>query len=342
MDLTAILHAASQQSASDVHLDAALSKIYVRTAGRLQVLKNQRIEPTALQNWLLAQLDAAQRALFDAGQQFDFAHFETSLDLRTRVTVYFTQNGLTVAIRLLRSQAPSLASLGAPKFLSEVSPFSHGLVLITGPTGSGKSTTLASYLEHINQHYPAHIVTLEDPIEYPHANHQCLFHQMQHGVHFDNYADALHRNLRQDPDVIVVGELRDLASIEMALRAAETGHLVVATLHSSNAASAITRLIDVFDDANKSFIRQVLATVLLGVVAQRLVSTHDTAQRVATFETLIANAAVKNMIKESKEAQLPNLMQTHAKQGMFTFTQHYQKLLDTGLVVDSMPQWLGQ
>lgn len=340
MDLTAILHAASQQSASDVHLDAALSQIYIRTAGRLQVLKNHQLAANALHNWLLPQLDEAQRGLYDAGQQFDFAHHEPSLDLRTRVTVYFTQSGLTIAIRLLRSLAPTLSSLGAPAFLSEISPFDHGLLLVTGPTGCGKSTTLASYLEHINQRYAAHVVTLEDPIEYQHINKQCLFHQMQRSVHFDDYADALHRNLRQDPDVIVVGELRDLASIEMALRAAETGHLVVATLHSSNAASAITRLIDVFDDTNKSFIRQVLATVLIGVVAQRLVPTSNGAGRVATFETLIANVAVKNMIKESKETQLPNLMQTHAKQGMFTFTQHYQKLLETGQVIDSMPQWL--
>ena len=339
MDLTAILHAAQQHYASDVHIDAAHNQVFIRSAGRLKSLEGINIAPSALSEWLLSRLTPIQRTSYEARQQFDFAHSEPSLSLYTRVTVYFNQSGLSIAIRLLPSNIATLEALGAPSFLSKLSPFQHGLVLITGSTGSGKSTTLSSYLAHINQHYAAHVVTLEDPIEYQHRHQKCLFHQYQKHVHFDDYATALNNSLRLDPDVIVVGELRDLNSIEMALRAAETGHLVLATLHSTNAVTAITRIIDVFNDTDKSFIRHVLGSVLLGVIAQRLVKSTTKEGRVAVFETLIANTAVKNMIFEQKESQLNNLIQTHAQAGMFTFAQHYQKLLDTEHVNEPMPQW---
>ncbi|MGL4767192.1 MAG: type IV pilus twitching motility protein PilT [Formosimonas sp.] len=339
MDLTTILHAAQQQNASDVHIDASHTDIFIRTAGQIKRLDGISISSAELSQCLAHYLTAEQCLSLESKQQFDFALYESNLALNARVTVYFNRSGLTLALRLMPSVIPSLAELGAPEFLQQLSPFEPGLVLITGPTGGGKSTTLASYLSAINQKYAAHVVTLEDPVEYRYASNACLFHQFEENLDFVDYPQALKSALRMDPDVIVIGELRDLDSIKMALRAAETGHLVLATLHSADAAATITRLIDVFDEGNKAFIRHVLSSVLQGVVAQRLVMSGTGNQRVAVFETLVANRAVKNMIREQKESQLSNLMQTHAQVGMFTFAQHYQKLLNSGKVVDSVPQW---
>lgn len=335
MDLTTIFHAAQQHRASDVHIDVAHPQVFVRVAGQLKPLEDVTISSVELTQWLTSRLNSEQMARFNVRQQFDFAYHEPQLPIHARVAVYFNRSGLTLAIRLLSTSIPSLSDLDAPQFLQNLSPFSSGLVLITGATGGGKSTTLASYLAHINQRYAAHVVTLEDPVEYHHVAQKSLFHQFEENLDFVDYTYALKCSLRVDPDVIVVGELRDLNSIKMALQAAETGHLVLATLHSSSAVAAITRMINVFDDGNKSFIRHVLSSVLLGVVSQRLVRSSVANERVAIFETLVANSAVKNMIAEQKEAQLNNLMQTQAQAGMFTFAQHYQKRLNAGQVLES-------
>lgn len=341
MDFSSILEAALLVHASDVHLSANLP-IRARVAGKLKTLNVPIISPAELDDWLFTHLDEEQLHLWQLGHQIDFALFDSTIASRVRLTAYLTVDGTAVAVRLLPNSPPTLSEIGAPEFLEKLKPFTHGLVLVTGATGSGKSTTLASWVAHVNQYYSAHIITLEDPIEYRFQSDQCLIHQTELGRQAGTYAAALRDVLRRDPDTIVVGELRDLASIELALRAAETGHLVVATLHSSNAVEAIARLIDVFPANNKPFIRHILSTVLIGVIAQRLVRCNTDVNkqgRIATYEVLTASAAVKNLIKEGKETQLPAVMQTSAAQNMFTFSQHYQKLLEANFVTESVPNW---
>ena len=339
MDFSAILYAAQLEHASDVHV-CADAPIRARIAGRLKVLAVPILSSGELHAWLMAQFTPAQHEVWSNGEQVDFALFDKHCGIRVRLSAYMTTDGIAVAVRLLPKQVPTLAELGAPEFLEKLKPFRHGLVLITGATGSGKSTSMASWIDHVNKHNEAHVVTLEDPIEYRFVSDKCLIHQSEVGNQVSSFSTALRDVLRRDPDAIVVGELRDLVSIELALRAAETGHLVIATLHSATAVEAISRLIDVFPSENKSFVRNVLSSVLIGVVAQRLVrcNTNVSKQgRIATYEVLTSNAAVKNLIKEAKENQLPAVMQTSAANQMFTFNQHYQKLLDMRLVTDAIP-----
>lgn len=337
MNFQSILVAARQVYASDVHLRCG-DAVVARVAGHLQTLNVPPLETNALNEWLLSIMDDSQKVAWHAGQQLDFAMMSEDGE-RVRLSVYQTLGAYgrstAVAVRLLNATPPSLAQLGAPEFLNAVTPFRQGLVLITGPTGSGKSTTLASWLHHVNQKYPAHIITLEDPIEYVVDSDVALVHQSEVPRKENAYSDVLRNVLRRDPDAIVLGELRDLASIQLALRAAETGHLVIATLHSSNATEAIARLIDVFPAESKSFVRHVLASILLGVVAQKLVRCNEGVNkqgRIANYEVLTGSVAVKNLIKEEKEMQLPAVMQSGAAHQMFTFEQHYQKLSEARLV----------
>ena len=342
MNFSAILNAAQLEHASDVHV-CADAPIRVRVAGRLKILAVPILTHSELNAWLMAQFTPTQHEIWSNGEQVDFALFDQGCGARVRLSAYMTTDGIAVAVRLLPKKAPSLTELGAPDFLKKLKPFRHGLVLITGATGSGKSTTMASWIAHVNQQDEAHVVTLEDPIEYRFESDKCLIHQSEVGNQVGGFSTALRDVLRRDPDAIVVGELRDLVSIELALRAAETGHLVIATLHSASAVEAISRLIDVFPSENKSFVRNVLSSVLIGVVAQRLVRCNTNVNkqgRIATYEVLTANAAVKNLIKEAKENQLPAVMQTSAAHQMFTFNQHYQTLLDMRLVVEAMPVWM--
>ncbi|TDR33126.1 type IV pilus twitching motility protein PilT [Hydromonas duriensis] len=336
MDFDAILQAARTVHASDIHL-CPNQPIRVRVAGRLQSLDVPIFGIESLQDWLKSNLTEQQYAAWLARVQVDFAIHD--VESAARLSIYPTHDGTAVAVRLLPKMPPTLAELGAPEFIETLSPTRHGLVLVTGATGSGKSTTMASWIAHVNRLYDAHILTLEDPIEYFFKSDRCLIRQTELDKDTD-YNTALRDALRRDPDAIVMGELRDLASIEMALRAAETGHLVIATLHSSNAVGAVARLIDVFPSESKSFVRHVLSNVLLGVVAQRLVHCNTNVRnggRIATYEVLTCTAAVKNLIKEAKEAQLSAVMQSSAAHQMFTFSQHFQKLLDAHLVEGPMP-----
>lgn len=341
MDFNAILTAAKLYCASDVHLRSG-GAVVARVAGRLQTLKVPPLSEVALDEWLMSVIDDTQKSTWQTGQQLDFSLTDND-GARARVSAYQTFNGTThqaaVAIRLLDKAPPSLNELGAPGFLTALTPFRHGLVLITGATGSGKSTTLASWVQHVSQKYPAHIITLEDPIEYQLTSDVALIHQTELSSKPDAYSAVLRNVLRRDPDVVVVGELRDLTSIELALRAAETGHLVIATLHSSNAVEAISRIIDVFPAQNKMFVRHVLSSVLLGVVSQKLVRCNTGVNkkgRIANYEVLTGSVAVKNLIKEEKEIQLSAVMQSGGAHQMLTFSQHYQKLFQAGRVDDSM------
>lgn len=321
--------------ASDIHLSPNHPVVF-RVAGQLRTIFSFNAISTAqIEHWL-AHLSAlpADQSMEDR-QQHHFTLDYPLLNTRVRLTAYPTVHGVTLALRLLPQTAPEPDAIMMPEFLRQLSPFASGLVLVTGPTGSGKSTTLASWIRRCSERWASHIITIEDPIEYVFGHGKGLIHQCELGTHFSGYSDALSDILRRDPDVVMLGELRDLASVELALRAAETGHLVLATLHSANAVDAVSRMVDVFPAQSRSFIRHMLSSVLLGVVSQRLLpSSHASAKqgRLANYEVLTTTTAVKHLISEQKEVQLQAVMQTGAAQRMFTFEQHHQDLLKEGLI----------
>lgn len=320
--------------ASDIHLSPDHALVF-RVAGQLRThFSVSPVSAAQIDGWV-KQLRAEPLENGEVVQQSHFTLDYPHLDTRVRLTVYPTIHGQSLALRLLPQIAPEPDTIMMPEFLRQLSPFSSGLVLVTGPTGSGKSTTLASWIRRCSTRFPSHIITIEDPIEYVFSHGKGLVHQCELGTHFRGYQDALTDILRRDPDVLMLGELRDLASVELALRAAETGHLVLGTLHSANAVDAVSRMVDIFPAQSRSFIRHMLSSVLLGVVSQRLLpSSHSSAKqgRVANYEVLTTTTAVKHLISEQKEVQLQAVMQTGATQKMFTFEQHHQSLVENGWV----------
>lgn len=251
---------------------------------------------------------------------------------RFRVNVFAQARGWSSVWRCIPEHIPRLQDLNAPAVLTQWLKHPHGLLVVTGATGSGKSTTLAAMLDHLNRTQPLHILTLEDPIEFVHASQRSLVQQCSVPGHSADFATALRAALRQDPDVILVGELRDLSTIQLALRAAETGHLVLATLHTRSAAQAMERLVDIFPGDEKNLVRQQLSLSLLGVVHQVLCKSADGTRRVAAHEVLYATPAVRQMIRDNKAAQLPNALQTGAQFGMQTLAQSLSKLQAQGLI----------
>ncbi|PLO78058.1 twitching motility protein PilT, partial [Klebsiella quasipneumoniae] len=248
---------------------------------------------------------------------------------RLRASSFAHTRGISLVLRLLPVQCPRLETLGAPPALSELLAEESGLLLVTGATGSGKSTTLAAMVGHLNQHLDGHILTLEDPVEFIHHSERCLIQQREIGRHCPSFSAALRVALRQDPDVILLGELRDSETIRLALTAAETGHLVMATLHTRGAAPAVERLIDVFPAEEKDQVRSQLAGSLCAVLAQKLLPARQ-GGRVALYELLVNTPAVANLIREGKVHQLPGVMQTGMQAGMLTFTQSFQQRVATG------------
>ena len=248
---------------------------------------------------------------------------------RFRVHVFWQARGVSAVFRVIPHQIPSLQALAAPTVLHQLAHSARGLVLVTGPTGSGKSTTLAAMVQHLNTQSRQHIVTLEDPIEFMHTSAQCLITQREIGTHSISFAHALRAALREDPDVILVGELRDLETIRLALTAAETGHLVLASLHTRSAAASVERIVDVFDGHEKALVRTQLSEALVGVVTQALVTSSastpghgmPSGQRRAVFETLVATPAIRHLVREGKSAQIQSAMQTGAAHGMQTMAQ---------------------
>ena len=251
---------------------------------------------------------------------------------RFRVNVFAQARGWSSVWRCIPETIPKLHDLNAPAVLTQWLKHPHGLLLVTGATGSGKSTTLAAMLDHLNRTQPLHILTLEDPIEFVHHSQRSLVQQRSVPGHSADFATALRAALRQDPDVILVGELRDLSTIQLALRAAETGHLVLATLHTRSAAQAMERLVDIFPGDEKNLVRQQLSLSLLGVVHQVLCRSADGTRRVAAHEVLYATPAVRQMIRDNKAAQLPNALQTGAQFGMQTLAQSLSLLQEHGLI----------
>ncbi|HEM6716933.1 TPA: type IV pilus twitching motility protein PilT [Citrobacter koseri] len=319
MDMEEIVALSVKHNVSDLHLCNAWPARW-RKRGKVEIapFSSPNVE-VLLSQWL----NDAQRRAWQADGQLDFA---VSLpgELRLRASAFHHEQGASLALRLLPTTCPQLDALQTPAALPALLGGENGLILVTGATGSGKSTTLAAMVEYLNQHLDGHILTLEDPIEYRHTSQRCLIQQREVGVHCRSFAAGLRAALREDPDVILLGELRDSETIRLALTAAETGHLVLATLHTRGAAQAIERLVDSFPAQEKDPVRSQLAGSLRAVLSQKL-ETDRQDGRVALFELLINTPAVGNLIREGKIHQLPGVIQTSQQAGMQTFAQSQQQ-----------------
>lgn len=320
MKLEEIVALSVKHNVSDLHLCNSAAPRW-RRQGKLEPAPFPAPDiPDLLNCWL----DAAQLQHWQEQGQIDFA-LTLACGLRLRASAFAHTRGISLVLRLLPEQCPRLETLGAPPALSELLAEESGLLLVTGATGSGKSTTLAAMVGHLNQRLDGHILTLEDPVEFIHHSERCLIQQREIGRHCPSFAAAL----RQDPDVILLGELRDSETIRLALTAAETGHLVMATLHTRGAAPAVERLIDVFPAEEKDQVRSQLAGSLCAVLAQKLLPARQ-GGRVALYELLVNTPAVANLIREGKVHQLPGIMQTGMQAGMLTFTQSFQQRVAAG------------
>ena len=330
-DLDEILIQSVKVRASDIHLTTGRPPSY-RIDGILAPIEGERLTPQMLEDILMPLMDVRHREELQNNGQTDFAYAISGVG-RFRVNVFKQRGTLASVMRSLPFNIPEPEDLGIPAEVVEMTTRKRGLILVTGPTGSGKSTTLASLIHVINRNYPYHIITLEDPIEYLHRHDKYVVNQREIGSDSTNYAQALRAALREDPDVILVGEMRDLETISTAITAAETGHLVFSTLHTIGADKTIDRIIDVFPPNQQQQIRIQLASVLECVVSQQLLKKADGSGRVAALEILFANNAVRNLIRESKTYQISSVMQTSKRAGMQTmddalYDLYMRKLID--------------
>jgi twitching motility protein PilT len=324
--LADLLIAMLEVGASDLHLTAG-ARPSVRKNGHLQPLEDYpELNPSLIQRILYTVLTQKQREKFEEELELDFA-YSLPGRARFRVNLYRQRDAVGAALRLIPYEIKKLEDLGIPPSVSNFSMLPRGLVLVTGPTGSGKSTTLASLVDLANRQRHDHIMTVEDPIEFLHSHKNCLVNQREVGEDTKSFGNALRHALRQDPDIILVGELRDLETISVAVTAAETGHLVYATLHTSDAAQTIDRIIDVFPPHQQQQVRVQLAGALQGVVCQTLARTTDGNGRVVATEVLVATPAIRNLIREGKTHQIYSSMQAGAKHGMHTLDQHLADLV---------------
>jgi twitching motility protein PilT len=308
------------RDASDLHLTAGSPPV-IRLRGELEPLADLGVlQPDQTQDLVYRILSTQQQKHLEVNRQIDLSYALPGL-ARFRMNVYFQRESLAAAFRLIPMELKSLEDLGLPTSLYELAAKPRGIVLVTGPTGSGKSTTLAALIDEINRTEPHHIMTVEDPIEFLHYHKRCIVNQREIGPDAVSFSEALRGALRQDPDVILVGEMRDLETIGTALTAAETGHLVFATLHTQDAASTVDRLIDVFPAEQQSQIRIQIANSLQGVVSQTLLPTLDGQGRVAAVEILVPDDAVRNLIRQGKVEQIYTVMQTQTRRGMQTMEQ---------------------
>ncbi len=325
MNISELLIMSIKQHASDLHIAAGKPPM-LRIHGELLSMQNRPILDAELTKKLIySTFDANQTKIFEKQLEMDYAIAIPDVS-RFRVNAFHQVNGIAAVFRSIPKTVPTLDELSMPPVFKSLLDLPHGLILVTGPTGSGKSTTLASMVDHMNRHQSCHIITIEDPIEFIHISKNSLINQRQVNRDTKNFNNALRSALRSDPDVILIGEMRDLETMRLALTAAETGHLVIATLHTSSAPRAINRMIDVFPAQEKNIIRNLLSESLQAVICQRLIK-KISGGRVAAFEVMLGTSAVRNLIREDKIAQIYSSMQTGSEIGMCTLDQYLQGLV---------------
>jgi twitching motility protein PilT len=325
-----LLRQMKQNGASDLHLTSG-SAPYMRIHGKMVKLNYRSVTAETCQSLINEILTEKQRDLFAENWDLDLSYPLAGVG-RFRVNVFMQRNGVSAVFRLIPENIKTISELDLPEQLAGLIDVSEGLILVTGPTGSGKSTTLASLIHTINQEQQAHIITIEDPIEFVHENQRCLISQREIASHTKSFSAALRAALREDPDIILVGEMRDLETIQLAITAAETGHLVFATLHTNSAIKTIDRVIDVFPEGQQTQIRVMLSESLRGVVAQALLPRPDRQGRVPVVEVLVNVPACANLIREGKTHQIASVMQTGRAHGMMTFEAAAHELIEKELI----------
>jgi len=330
LDISQLLALSVKNQASDLHLSAGLPPL-LRIHGDIAPLDAPALNHADVQALVHSTMNETQRQWFAQSQDLDFS-FEIAGLARFRVNAFNHLRGAGAVFRTIPSEILTLEALKAPRILAELALKPRGLVLVTGPTGSGKSTTLAAMVKHRNMHEKGHILTVEDPIEFVHVSQKSLISQREVGAHTQSFAAALRAALREDPDVILVGEIRDLETIRLAMTAAETGHLVLGTLHTSSAAKTIDRIIDVFPGDEKEMIRAMLSESLQAVISQTLCKTKDGLGRVAAFEIMMGSNAIRNLIREGKVAQMYSSIQTGGSLGMQTLDQSLSDLVKRDII----------
>lgn len=330
MQITDLLAFGAKNKASDLHLSSGISPM-IRVHGDMRRINLPEMSAEEVGNMVTSVMNDHQRKIYQQNLEVDFS-FELPNVARFRVNAFNIGRGPAAVFRTIPSTVLSLEELKAPSIFQKIAESPRGMVLVTGPTGSGKSTTLAAMINYINETQPAHILTIEDPIEFVHQSKKSLINQRELHQHTLSFANALRSALREDPDVILVGEMRDPETIGLALTAAETGHLVFGTLHTTGAAKTVDRIVDVFPAGEKEMVRSMLSESLTAVISQNLLKTHDGNGRVASHEILITNPAVRNLIRENKITQINSVLQTGQASGMQTMDQSLQSLVRQGLI----------
>lgn len=317
--------------ASDVHFHSGYPPLF-RINGKMTAMAESKLTQDAIAGQVLRALSPEELLKLKSNKDVDFVYFVDGVG-RFRASIFMSQSGLNVAVRIIPPHPQTLAELNLPSALERVAEFHHGLVLITGPAGCGKSTTLAALVNMINEHHSGHhILTLEDPIEIMHPNKKCLINQRQVPLHTMSYARAMRAALREDPDIIIIGEMRDAETIALALTASETGHLVMASMHTTDAIKSISRIIDAFPPDKQSQIRTMLSESLQAVFSQLLLPTIEGKERALAYELLFLNNAIGTMIRDKKTFQIPSIIQMSKNVGMMTLSQSVADLVRSGRV----------
>ena len=330
MDIRELLAITKERDASDLHLSVGIPPV-LRINGKLKKLNLPELNLQNVHEMIYSIISDKQKVKYEELHELDFS-FELKDMTRFRINIFKTRRGESAAFRLIPEKIKSLEQLGLPEELATFAKKTKGFVLVTGPTGSGKTTTLAALIDMINKERYEHIITIEDPIEFIHNHKNCVIDQREVGIHTDSFAYALRSALREDPDVILVGEMRDLETISMAVTAAETGHLVFSTLHTNSAAETVERVINVFPPHQQYQIRMQVAESLLGIIAQTLIPTLDERGRVPAIELMIATPAIRNIIREEKIHLIPTTIQMGRKDGMISLDQSLKELLVEGKI----------